>query len=393
MTSGTIEAENPKSIALQLEKLGYTPITIAPEEVGIFARLEDWLASIQRIKLEEIIVFTRQLASVLEAGVPLIEGLDAVQQQVKNKKFRQIVLKIKKDIEEGSTFSDALEKHKDVFSVLLINMVRAGEKAGILDEVLDRVSNLFEKDLDTTNKVKTATRYPMIVLVTLAIAFVILTAFVIPRFVSFFAAFKVELPLPTRMLIGIHYIITTYWYWILGFLVASGYVFKKTIETEKGRYAWDRFILSIPIFGQLFSKIYLSRFCRMLAAMVRSGIPILEALVISSATAENQVISRVILDVRNKVSQGESLAAPMKGSNIFPPIAVSMVAIGEKAGNLENMLNKVADYFDRETDYTIKNLTPLLEPILIFGLALILLLFALGIFVPMWDLIKIYKSF
>ena len=152
-------------------------------------------------------------------------------------------------------------------------------------------------------------------------------------------------------------------------------------------------MLSTPIFGPLFSKIYLSRFCRMLAAMIRSGIPILEALTITAATAENKVISRVVLDVRNGVAQGKSLNEPMRGSRVFPPIAIAMVAIGEKAGTLENMLNKGADYFDREADYTIKNLTPLLEPILIVGLGMLLLLFALGIFLPMWDLIKVYKTF
>jgi type II secretory pathway component PulF len=179
----------------------------------------------------------------------------------------------------------------------------------------------------------------------------------------------------------------------LGTLFLSGYLFKKVLGTERGRYSWDRFILSTPVFGPLFSKIYLSRFCRMLAAMVRSGISILEALTVSSATVENKVISRVILDVRDRVAEGKSLTEPMKGSRIFPPIAISMVAIGEKAGSLENMLNRVADYFDREADYTITNLTPLLEPIMVVGLGVIVLVFALGIFLPMWDLVKVYKGF
>ena len=389
-----IDAEDSKAVALQLEKLGYTPVSISPvETIGVYLKFETWLATFQTVKTEELIVFTRQLASILEAGVPLIEGLDAVQEQVKDKRFKQVVLTVKKDIEGGATFSEALEKHKKIFSPLVVNMVRAGEKAGILDEVLDRVSSLLEKDLETRGKIKTATRYPLIVLSALAIAFVVMMTVVIPRFASFFGAFKAELPLPTRILMGINYVFRNYWYWIIGVIIASAWLFKKVLDTERGRYSWDRFILSTPIFGSLFSKIYLSRFCRMLAAMLRSGIPILEALTISSTTAENKVISRVILDVRNEVAQGKSLNEPMKGSRIFPPIAIAMVAIGEKAGTLENMLNRGADYFDREADYTIKNLTPLLEPILIVGLGLLLLLFALGIFLPMWDLIKVYKTF
>ncbi len=389
-----MEAEDSKGIALQLEKLGYTPVSISPVETsGVYLKLETWLASFQKIKSEEIIVFTRQLASILEAGVPLVEGLDAVHEQVRDKRFKGIVLTIKKEIESGSTFSDALESYEKVFTPLVINMVRAGEKAGILDEVLDGISSLLEKELETREKIKTATRYPLVVMGALSIAFVVLTMFVLPRFVSFFGAFKAELPLPTRILIGINYVAMNYWYWILGAIFGLVYMSKKILDTEKGRFSWDRFILSTPIFGPLFSKINLSRFCRMLAAMLRSGIPILEALTISSATVGNKVISRVILDVRDEVNQGKSLAEPMKGSRIFPPIAIAMVAIGEKAGSLGGMLNKVADYFDREADYTIKNLTPLLEPILILGLGVLLMIFALGIFMPMWDLIKVYKTF
>jgi type II secretory pathway component PulF len=272
-------------------------------------------------------------------------------------------------------------------------MIRAGEKAGILPEVLDRVSNLLEKDIETADKVKTALRYPMLVFGALAVAFVIMTVYVIPKFASFFAAFKTELPLPTRILMGLNFVMMHFWYWLVGLALIIFYVFRKVLETENGRYNWDRFLLSTPIFGVLFSKVYLSRFGRMLSSMLGSGIPILEALAVTAATVENKVISRVIMDIRNEVSQGKSLAEPMKGSKVFPPIAIAMIAIGEKAGSLEKMLNKMSDYFDREVDYTIANLTPLLEPILIFGLGVILLIFALGIFLPMWDLVKVYKAY
>jgi len=393
--SGFLEGETSKGIALQLEKLGYTPLAITSlaESSGAYTRVDDWFASFQKVGPEELIVFSRQLASILEAGVPLLDGLEAVQDQVRNKKFRIVVRQVKRDIEGGSTFSDALEKHINVFSALFVNMVRAGERAGILGEVLDRLSNLMEKDFETVNKIKTATRYPLIVVVTMVFAFIALTTFVIPRFASFFGAYQTELPLPTRIMMGMNYVFANYWYWILGVVFIGAYMFKKTLDTKTGRYAWDRFILSTPIFGPLFNKIYLSRFSRMLAAMLRSGIPILDALLISSATAENKVVARVVMDVRAEVAKGKSLAEPMKGSQVFPPIAVSMVAIGEKAGTLEQMLNRVSDYFDREADYTIDNLTPLLEPILIFCLGMVLLLFALGIFLPMWNIVKVYKTY
>lgn len=394
LTSGMMEAETSKAVALKLEEFGFTPVSISVvESTGISLRIEAFLKSFQHIKTEDLIVFTRQLSSILEAGVPLVEGLDAVHEQVRDKKFREVVFEVRREIEGGSTFSDALERHKDVFSALIINMVRAGEKAGILDDVLNRISNLLEKEVETRDKITSATRYPLIVVATLGVAFVILTTWVIPRFVSFFGAFGADLPLPTKILVWFNDFVTTYWYWVLGIIFVGVYSFKRFLDTEKGRYSWDRFVLSSPVFGPLLAKINLARFARMLAAMLRSGIPILEALTITSATVANKVISRVILDVRDEVSQGKSLTEPMQGSQIFPPIAVAMVAIGEKAGSLEAMLNKVADYFDREADYTIKNLTPMLEPILIFGLGMIMLVFALGIFMPMWDLIRVYKKY
>jgi len=393
MASGRLEADDPKTVARQLEKQGFTPIAISPEETSVMSmRLEEVLAGLQTVKPQDLVVFSRQLASTLDAGVPLISSLDAVAEQIGNAKFRKVVVQVRKDIEGGATFSDALDKYHDVFSTLVINMIRAGEKAGILPQVLDRISNLLDKDIATRDKVKTATRYPVIVFASLGAAFVVMSVYVIPKFASFFAAFKAELPMPTRILMGVNFVIMNFWYWIVGVVVILGYVVRKVLETERGRYNWDRFILSTPVFGALFSKIYLSRFGRMLAAMLGSGIPILEALTITAATVENKVISHVILDIRKDVSQGKTLAEPMKGSKVFPPIAISMVAIGEKAGTLEHMLNKMADYFDREIDYTIDNLTPLLEPILIFGLGLLLLVFALGIFLPMWDLIKVYKT-
>ena len=393
MLLGQIEAQDSKGAARQLEKLGYTPITLSAVEVSLLSvNLDNLLSSFQKVSSQEMIVFTRQLASVLEAGVPLIDGLDAVSEQINNRRFQKIVKQVKKDIGGGSTFSDALDKHRKVFPSLIVSMVRAGESAGILPDVLDRISLLLEQEFETANKITAATRYPMIVVISLSIAFVVLAVYVIPKFSSFFSAFKTELPLPTRILIAVNYYISHFWFIGLLVIFLAAYFFRKILETERGRYSWDRFMLSTPVLGPLFSKINLSRFGHMLSAMLASGIPILEALTITSATVNNKVISKVILDVRNKVSQGKSLAEPMKGSKIFPPIAISMVSIGEKAGTLEGMLEKVAGYFDREADYTIRNLTPLLEPILIFGLGMVLLLFALGIFLPMWDLVKIYKT-
>jgi len=394
LAAGHLEGQTERAVAIQLEKMGFTPISIAPAEVvGIYPQIEQWLANFQKVNPEEMVVFTRQLNSILEAGVPLITGLDAISEQLRNTTFRLSVQRVKREIEGGSTFSDALERQKKIYSPLIINMVRAGEKAGILPNVLDRISNLLEYDIKTADRIKSATRYPLIVLYTMIGGVLALNLWVLPRFAAFFSSFKMELPLPTKILMGTNYVITTYWYWFIGLFILGGYLIRKVMETEAGRYNYDRFILQVPGLGQLFQKIYLSRFGRMLAAMLGSGIPILEALTITSNTVDNKVIARVIIGIRDDVFQGQTLAVPMRGSGLFPPISVSMVAIGEKVGMLENMLNKMADYFDREVDYTIANLTPLLEPLMIFGLGLLLLVFALGVFLPMWNVVNIYKTF
>jgi len=393
LTTGTIDAQDQRAVVVQLERLKLIPISITLSVAqNPSSRLADWWASIQPVSAEEMMVFTRQLYSILDAGIPLTTGLDAVAEQLRNANLKQAVLKIRKDVEGGSSFSDALARNKRLFSPLVINMVRAGEKAGILPQVLERVSNLMEYDAKTADRIKTATRYPMIVLFTLIMAIIGLNIYVIPKFATFFTAFKMDLPLPTKILMATNYIIVNYWFlFVIGFILL-GYTFKRVLDTETGRYNWDRLMLVTPVFGPLFSKIYLSRFGRMLSAMLASGIPILDALTIVSATIENKVISKSIITVRDEVFGGKTLAEPMRTSKIFPPIAISMVAIGEKVGMLEKMLDKMADYFEREVDYTIKNLTPLLEPILIFGLAFILLIFALGIFLPMWNVVNITKS-
>jgi MSHA biogenesis protein MshG len=393
LTTGQLEALDSKIAIMLLEKQGLTPVSLNAIQPSILeTKLDQYFSSLQKVSAQELIVFTRQLASVLEAGVPLIDGLDAVSDQIHNHRFQSVVREIKKQIDSGMSFSDAMDHHRDVFSALIVNMIKAGESAGILPQVLDRVSNLLEKDDETTEKLKNATRYPTMVFIVMCGAFVILTVYVIPRFTAFFAAFKGQLPLPTQILIGINTFVQHFWLLALALVAIAVYAFAAVLRTETGRYNWDRLVLSTPVLGALFSKINLSRFSRMLSSMLGAGIPILEALTITSATVDNKVISHVIMDVRNQVAQGKSLAEPMRGSNTFPPIAISMVAIGEKAGTLEKMLDKVADYFDREADYTIRNLVPLLEPLMIFGLGLILLLFALGILLPMWDLSRIYSG-
>ncbi|OGC09967.1 hypothetical protein A3J90_02820 [candidate division WOR-1 bacterium RIFOXYC2_FULL_37_10] len=390
--SGEIEAASSEAAASRLKEKKYTPILIAKQQELFSDFFEKYFSGFQKIKLEELIVFVRQLSTILAAGVPLLESLDAVYEQVQSPNFKKIILGMRHDIEGGASFSDALSINKKVFGAIFISMVKAGERAGILGEVLDRVANLLETDFDNRQKIKSAMRYPMMVISALIIAFAVVITFVIPQFSKLYSSFKTELPLPTRILLGINYILVNYWLYIIMILIAIIFLLKRVLETEQGRIWGDRFILAVPIFGPLIKKLILARFSRMLSSMLKSGIPIVEALNISRDTIENVILSNVVASVKDEVVKGSGLTEPMKNAKVFPPLVIQMVAIGEKSGSLEAMLSKVADYFDRDSDYTIRNLTPLIEPLLILMLGGLVLLLALGVFLPMWDMVKLVKS-
>ena len=390
--TGEMESSSSDAVASRLKVMKCTPILISKEEALFSDLLEKYFSGFQKVKLDELIVFVRQLSSILAAGVPLLESLDAVYEQVQSPRFKKIILDMRHNIEGGASFSDALSNYSKVFGPIFISMVKSGERAGIFGEVLERLANLLEKDFENMQKIKSAMRYPIIVLFALGIAFVVVITFVIPQFSKLYSSFKTELPLPTRILLGINYVIVNYWLFIILGLIGFVVLIKKILDTDQGRLLWDKIVLSLPIFGQLINKLILARFSRMLAAMLKSGIPIVEALNISKDTIENRILSDVVIKVKEEVVQGGGLTDPIKNAKVFPPLVVQMVAIGEKSGSLEQMLSKVADYFDRDSDYTIRNLTPLIEPLLILMLAFLVVLLALGVFLPMWDMVKLVQT-
>lgn len=390
---GSMESTDSSAVASRLVELGFVPILVKERSGAGSLDVNKYFAGLQKVKVEELIVFVRQLSSILEAGVPLLESLEALYEQMVNPKFKAIIADMKKDIQGGTSFSEALSRFPQVFSLPFVAMIRVGEKAGILGEVLDRLANLLERDYENVQKIKAATRYPMLVSVTLIVAFFFVITFVVPKFSSIFAAGGAELPMPTRVLIGTNYVIRNYFYIVIPILAAFIYAFKLIIKTPKGKLAWDTLMLKFPVFGSLNKKITLSRFARMLSSMLKAGVPILDSLLIIKDTLDNRVISDIIGYVRDEVSRGKTLAEPFREHlDVVPPLAVQMISIGEKSGNLEGMLSKVADYFDRDADYMIKNLTPLIEPLMIAVLAVFVTILALGIFLPMWDLIKVYQQ-
>jgi type II secretory pathway component PulF len=328
----------------------------------------------------------------MSAGVPFVQSLVTMERQTENPRLRDAVGDMRRDIEAGASFSDALSKHPKIFSKLYVSMIRAGETAGILDDILNRLALLAEHDAETRARVKAAVRYPMIVVVAISLAFVFLFSFVIPKFLTIFERFKTELPLPTRILMGINYVVQHYWYaLVLGIaLLIGGLIWY--VSTTRGRWLWDRLKLKLPVFGVLFQKVALSRFARVFSVMQKSGLSMMLTLEIAAETVGNVVIARVVEEMRASLSEGRGLHEPMEASGLFPPLVVQMMAVGEESGQIDTMLNKVSDYYDRDVEYTLRNLSTMIEPILLFFVGGMVLLLALGIFMPMWNMLSLFKK-
>ena len=388
LVTGTTVSDSREDAAKKLKDMGYIPVSVSEvREMGANKILEKF----KRVSLEELNTFTRQLYSLQKAGVPLLASLEAIALQTKSQFFKLVIEEISRDVKGGLSFSDSLKKRTEIFDGIYINMIKAGESGGRMVEILNRLTELIEQEIDTRMRIKNATRYPMIAFFVLCLGFLIVITFVVPRFASIYGKFNAVLPLPTRILIGINAAIQSYWYLFIAGITAAAFGFSRFIRSKVGEPIWDNFKLKVPIFGPLIQMLVMSRFARITAILIRSGVPILEVLKLVAGSSGNIVIARAIENIKESVNQGKGMSEPMKMSVLFPPIVVQMVSIGEQTGKVDELLLGVADYFDRESSYMIKNLTSYIEPILIFALALMVLLMALGIFMPMWNLIRVFK--
>jgi len=346
----------------------------------------------RRIRPNEMITFTLQLATLIGAGVPILTSFDALIEQSSNAKLREVILQIRKDVEGGSAFSDALEKHPDVFSYLFINLVRAGEASGVLDEILYRLATLGEYEEETRGRIRSATLYPQIVVALLLIAFGILVTVVLPKLTSFYDQFNATLPLPTRILIGLNNVVQDYGLLIAALIAACVYGLRRYVQTDSGAFLWDGIKLKLPVFGEIFLKVALSRFARIFGILNRSGLPILQSLEIVSTTTGNKVIARVVNTIRDGAREGRGLVEPMKMSRVFPATITQMVAIGEQTGQMDEMMEKVSEYYDRDVDTAIRNLSKSIEPILLVIIGAAILFLALAIFMPWWNMASVFKG-
>jgi len=391
LQSGMMEAAKKDAVADQLSSMGYIPVRIEEQARSRFD-VNDLMQRLQKVTSQDLIVFSRQLSTLMGAGVPFVQSLATIERQTENSRLKAAIVDMRKNVEAGAAFSDALARHPGIFSKMYVSMIRAGETAGLLDEILNRLALLAEHDAETRARVKAAVRYPLIVVVAVCLAFAFLVSFVIPKFAALYSRFKTELPMPTRVLIGINYVVQNYWYLVLLGLVlfAGGVIWY--LRTQRGRWQWDRIKLKLPVFGMLFQKVAFSRFARVFGAMQKSGISMMLTLEIVAETVGNVVIARVVDQMREDLREGKGLVEPMEASGMFPPLVIQMISVGEETGNIDTMLAKVSDYYDMDVEYTLRNLSTLIEPILLLFLGGMVLFMALGIFLPMWNMISLFKK-
>src|SRR5258706_8865453 len=386
VTEGTIDAPDQKTAIDQLRKQKLTLLEINVATKSIM----DVLAAINPLKPsfkpKELVLFSRQLSTLVSAGVPLVQGLTILEEQVETKVFKAVVHAVREDIEAGLSITDALRKHPDVFEELYCSMIKAGEVGGILDVILERLSSYLEAAEALKSKVKGAMMYPAVVSIIAGGVTFFLMVGVIPTFSKIFAGFGAELPPLTKFMINISDFLRQFWYIVLATPVAAFIALKQYRKTEIGKRNIDAFTLKLPVFALLLKKVAVTKFTRSFGTLVKSGVPILQALETVAKTSGNMVIEIAIMAAREAVKEGERIATPLKKANVFPPMVIQMVAIGEETGNLDAMLSKIADFYDQEVDTAVKSLTSLIEPIIIVLMGLIIGFIVIAMFMPMFEL-------
>lgn len=384
--ASSMEARDRSAAVDALRKKDLIIISVSEEAAGTKFSLPLFGNKKKKIAMDDLVMFARQMATMVDAGITLVAALDILGEQMDNRTFGNVILNVRNDVETGSSLSSAMAKHKNVFSPLFVNMVKAGESSGMLDDILDRLAEYLEKSNSLQKKVKSALIYPAVVSgMALAITLLMLLK-VIPIFKEIFSGFGAKLPAPTQFLINVsdalqhQFILLAIGAGVIVFLVG------KYIKTERGRYQLDSLSLNVPVFGILIRKVAISKFTRTLSTLIKSGVPILAALEIVGKTAGNVVVEKAIDNVRTNVREGENIAEPLAKSKIFPPMVTRMVSVGEQSGELEKMLSKIADFYDEQVDASVKGLTSLIEPLIIAFLGIVIGGIVICMFLPIFKL-------
>ena len=379
---GEMEAADDAAVKARLSQMGLEPTKVKkkPREIHIK------IPGLGGVTTKDILIFTRQFSVMIDAGLPLVQGLEIIATQADNREFRRVLMDVKLRVESGSTFADALAVHPKVFDELFVQLVRAGEIGGILDTILQRLGAYIEKNEKLKRRVKGAMVYPSIVLVVAVGVTLVLLMFVTPTFEKMFKDFGGSMPAPTQFLIDLSHAMTSYWYLIFGIPVALVVAWRSWVGTKAGRVQWDSFVLKVPVFGPLIRKIAVAQFTRTLGTMLSSGVPILDALEIVAKSAGNKVIERGILMVRTRIAEGKNIAGPLAETKVFPPMVVQMIGVGEATGAMDQMLAKIADFYDDEVDVAVGALTSMIEPIMMVFLGGVVGGFLVAMYLPIFSI-------
>lgn len=390
LLEGVLEGADSGAVADQLFSTGVTPIEIIATKKPVSEGKDNWWARLteQKITSIDVQLFSRQLHTLLKAGVPIMRGLAGLQESAINKSFARVVKDLRESLDAGRELSAALRRHPNVFSSFYLSMVRVGETTGRLDEIFLRLFDHLEFEREMRERVKTALRYPIFVVIAMVVAITVINIFVIPAFAKVYAGFNAELPIMTRILLATSNFTVQFWPFILALAAGAGFAFKAYIATPKGRFQWDKLKLRLPIVGKILLKGALARFARSFALSSKSGVPIVQGLNVVAQTVDNAYISSRIEQMRDGVERGESILRTSIAAGVFTPVVLQMVAIGEETGAIDDLMDEIAAMYEREVDYELKTLSAQIEPILITGLAILVLILALGVFLPIWDLGK-----
>jgi type IV pilus assembly protein PilC len=382
---GDMEAPNEAAVTATLRRQGIMPSKIKARGKGLDMEIN--IPGLEpKVTTKDLVVFTRQFATMIDAGLPLVQCLDILGRQQENKTFKKALLEVKESVESGSTFAEALRKHPKIFDELYVNLVAAGEVGGILDTILNRLAAYIEKALKLKKKVKSAMTYPATIVFIAILVISVILIFVIPQFESMFADFGQSLPVPTQIVINLSNFIQSYFLVIIGVIVVAVFAFKKTYQTQKGRAAIDELALKLPIAGVLIRKVAVAKFTRTLGTMISSGVPILDGLDIVAKTAGNKTVEKAIYRVRQSISEGKTIAEPLEKSGVFPPMVCQMINVGEQSGSIDTMLNKIADFYDDEVDDAVGNLTAMMEPLLMLFLGVTVGGLVIAMYLPIFQL-------
>jgi MSHA biogenesis protein MshG len=392
LVTNIVEAESRQLAAQLISNRGMTPVSITPAAIStdLFEQFNQWRA-LDSLNINDMMLFSRQMHSLSKAGVPLVRALRSLTESTRNLALAGALKDITKRLESGSALSQAMNQHKKIFSPLFINIVHVGETSGELDQAFLQIANYLDREKETQNRIKSALRYPSMVIIAISIAMVVINIYVIPAFKSVFDRMQAELPWQTKLLMTISNFTVSYWPYLLGGTVALIMVIVKYINTSEGRLQWDWLMLKIPGVGSIVERSTMERFARSFAMTLSSGVPLIQGITIVSAAIGNSYISSKLEQMRIGIEKGDSISRMARSTQLFPALVIQMIMVGEETGNISDMLLEVADFYETEVDAELKNIASVIEPILIVIIGIMVLVLALGIFLPMWNLSSAMK--